>query len=86
MAYRCVKNCADECDGCGSCRPKETGVIVTATIKLKMKVYGEVEQLLRAGQTMDATDYAHELVEDAIDCSGMGNEMSIEDIELALDE
>ena len=86
MALRCIKNHAAECDGCGSCSQKETGVIVTATVKLKMEVHGELERMLRAGKTMEATDYAQELVEDAIDCSGMGNEMSIEDVELELDE
>lgn len=86
MALRCIKNHAAECDGCGSCSQKETGVIVTATVKLKMEVHGELERMLRAGKTMEAKNYAWLIVEDTLDCNGMGNETSIEDVELELDE
>lgn len=88
MAYRCKRNQMKECDGCGYCqpeRPPETGVTITATIKLKFTVYGEIETMLRNGE--DVVSKAEEMVDDMIDCCGItANNMSVEDIEYNLNE
>ena len=85
MAYRCEQNMSKECDGCGSCKPPETGVTIEATIKLRFTAYGEIESMMREGQNVKRK--AEELVEDIIDCCGLaGQDMRIDDIEYELNE
>lgn len=88
MAYRCKENQSRECDGCGSCNTNsqpETGVIVTATIELKFRAYGRIEEELRSGNTDIATKIAEYMVDDTIECCGIaGEDMSVEEVEIEL--
>lgn len=91
MAYRCKVNQSKECDGCGSCQEKkqqrETGVIIEATIELKLHVYGELEELIRKGKAKEAEAKAKYLIEDTIECCGLaGEDMSLGEFEFYLDE
>lgn len=84
MAYMCTR-ANRECDGCGYCEPKqkETGVTITATLELRMTVYGEIERKLRKDE--DVSKLADDLVQDTIECCGLaGENMSVRDIEYEL--
>lgn len=67
MAYMCKKNYSKECDGCGACYPPEepeTGVIITATIEIKMESSGYIEEVLRKGDYDEAVGMAEAMLDD----------------------
>ena len=68
MAYMCRRVGNRECDGCGDCRPKETGVTITATIKLEFITYGQIETLMRSGKWFQALSKSEEMVEGLLNC------------------
>lgn len=66
---------------------KEREVVVTATIKLQLRVCGDLVKAIQNGWHDEADQIAKSLVEDCKDCCGLvGDDMSIEDVEYRLEE
>lgn len=83
MAYMCRRVGNRECDGCGDCKPKETGVTITATLEMKFVVYGDIETMMRLGMLDRAERKAEEIMEDAV--SHIDN-MSLKEVNIELNE
>ena len=85
MAYMCKRAGNRECDGCGDCQPKETGVVVTARLEMKFTIYGEIETLMRSGRLDKALREAEAMVEDELQCAGITG-TSVEEVEIKLND
>ena len=94
MAYMCMKDYNRECDSCGDCilteafeADPETGVTITATIKLRFTDYGDIERALRERDTQLADEIAISQIDAMLDrCGEVQDCMEVEEYSCKLNE